>query len=511
MIRIKSAFAIGIHAFPVDIEVDISDGLPQLILVGLADTSIKEARERVRTALKNSGFHIPPDKITISLAPADIKKEGAAFDFPIALGILACHGIIPPEKIAGHIFLGELALDGALRPMRGVIAITTGLMSSSFVLPSENSAEAALAKDATVYPVKNLKETVGFLLGERTIEPIRNLPYKSTPPSQNLPDFSEVKGQSAAKRALEIAVSGEHKLLFIGPPGGGKTMLAKRIPALLPPMNTEEALEITKIHSVAGLIPRGTGLISERPFRSPHYTASAIALADGGPSHRPGEMSLAHGGILFLDELPEFRRDALETLRGPLEDGCITISRAKSQITFPANFLLVAAMNPSPCEYLDDARKKCRCSLGQIHKYQSKISGPVLDRIDLNIEVPALSFQTLTSQDPAESSATVRERIGACRKVQRSRYRMRTYKTNSQMNPKAIKEFATPDLRGRKLIEMAMKELHLSARAYLRIPMISKKVSLSIGMPCRFESERGVGFNRNGVSLSSGFHILQDS
>jgi magnesium chelatase family protein len=393
------------------------------------------------------------------------------------MGILACHGIIPPEKLAGHIFLGELALDGTLRPMRGVISITAGLKNSSFVLPAENGEEAALAKAATVYPVKSLKETVDFLLGEREIGPLRNIPYKNRILSQNLPDFSEIRGQQAAKRALEIAVAGNHKILFMGPPGSGKTMLAKRIPSLLPPMGFEEALEITKIHSVAGLIPQGNCLTSERPFRSPHYTASAIALTGGGTSPRPGEMSLSHGGVLFLDELPEFRRDALETLRGPLEDGCITISRAKGQVTFPANFLLAAAMNPCPCGYLGDTRKTCRCSLGQIHKYQSKISGPVLDRIDIHIEVPALSFQTLTSQEPAENSATIRNRVCECRKVQRSRYRLRPYKTNSQMSPKDIKEFATPDLQGRKLIEMAMKELHLSAKAYYKVLKISRTVA----------------------------------
>lgn len=477
MIRIKSAFALGIHAFPVDIEVDISNGLPQLIVVGLPDTSIKEARERVRTAIKNSGYHVPPDKITISLAPADIKKEGAIFDFPIALGILACHGVIPPEKLGRYIFLGELALDGALRPLKGAIAITAGLKDQTFVLPAENAAEAALAKNTTVYPVKSLKETVDFLLGEKPVVPIKNHAYKELKTFGNSVDFSEVKGQAAAKRALEIAVAGHHKILLIGPPGSGKTMLARRIPTILPSLEFEEALEITKIHSVAGLIPEKHGLIPERPFRSPHHTSSAIALAGGGTCPRPGEMSLAHGGVLFLDEFPEFRRDVLETLRGPLEDGCITISRAKSQITYPANFLLVAAMNPCPCGHLGGNHRACRCSLGQIHKYQSKISGPILDRIDIHVEVPALSFQMLTGQEAAENSGVIRRRILECRKIQNLRYRQRSHRTNSQMSPRDIKAFATPDTQGSKLIEMAMKELHLSARAYYKILKIARTVA----------------------------------
>lgn len=477
MIRVKSAFALGIHAFPVDIEVDIGGGLPQFAVVGLPDTSIKEARERVRTAIRNSGFEITSEKVTISLAPAHLKKEGATFDLPMALGLLACHGIISQEKLHDHVFLGELALDGSVRPLKGIIAITASFRDRSFVIPKANALEASLAKHITCYPVSTLREVIDFLNGTVTIDPLKRRTEPLDAHVVASVDFSEVKGQHAAKRAIEIAVAGNHKLLFVGPPGSGKTMLAKRIPTVLPPLDFDEAIEITKIHSVAGLATTGSGLIRERPFRMPHYTASAAALAGGGADARPGEVSLAHGGVLFLDEFPEFRRDALETLRGPLENGSITISRAKMQVSYPAEFLLVAAMNPCPCGHLSDPRKSCRCSLGQIYKYRSKISGPILDRIDIQIEVPALSFRTLVDRNSAESSIVIRERICACRKLQRTRFRGRPCRTNSQMGPREIKEHATPDAQGIKLIEVAMKELRLSARAYYKILKIARTIS----------------------------------
>ena len=473
---VQSIASIGIQAYPVQIEVDVADGLPQFIIVGLPDTSVKESRERVRAAIKNSGYLFPPEKIIINLAPADIKKEGPAFDLPMALGILAASKVIPAEKLKKYIFLGELALDGSLRPFKGAVVMASAkIPNKSFVFPEASAQEAALEK-ATLYPVQNLKQVIDFLKDKIHLAPVPARLLSEMQTTSSLVDFSEVKGQPFAKRAIEIAAAGRHNLLMIGPPGSGKSMLSKRIPTLFPGLEKDEALEVTKVYSIAGLNPKKS-LIVERPFRSPHYSISNVALAGGGSWPKPGEISLAHQGILFLDEFPEFKREVLEILRAPLEDGKITISRAKTQITFPAQFLLVAAMNPCPCGYLSDPHKACRCSSIQIQKYQAKVSGPILDRIDLHVEVPAISFKTLDHQTSGESSESIRKRVLSARALQKSRYKNHSFKVNALMGTKELREYVTLPKASKRLLEKAMHELKLSARAYYKIMKIARTIA----------------------------------